>query len=71
MIPAQLKRPWALVPCCILSLTLGLLLLGFLVPGAYPEIHGRIMTQHLVTRVAVIGAFCTALPRILLGWSCR
>jgi len=70
-IPKQLKHPWPLTPVCIFSLALGLLLLSFLLPDAYPEIHDRIQERHLTVAVAIIGIACTALPIMLLRWCIR
>jgi len=67
MIPEQLRSPWPLVPCCILSLTLGLFLLSFLLfPGYYPDITDRIAAGHLMANITIIGLFCVSLPISLL-----
>jgi len=69
LIPEQLKHPWRLVPFCIFSLALGMLLWFFiLLPGLYPDIHERMLEHHFTIAVGMIGTACIALPIILLRW---
>jgi len=72
MIPAKLRRPWFLVPACILSLALGLQLLFFQwLPAWYPGIKDRIISLGWHHFVVMNGAFCILLPLGLLFWAVR
>lgn len=67
MVPEEIRKPWFVVPLCICSLTLGLLLLSFVVfPETHPEVYERIMLKHYLSMVITIGSFCVSLPILLL-----
>lgn len=69
MIPEKLRRPWFVVPVCVLSLSIGLEL--FFLPFWYPAVRERIIDQGWQAIVAVNGAFCIFLPVGFLFWATR
>jgi len=72
MVPDSIRKPWFIVPLCICSLTLGLLLLFFLIfPDYYGEVHERIMRRNFFVVVATLGTLCVSLPIILLFLATR
>lgn len=72
IVPEKLRRPWFTAPLCVLSLSLGMLLLFFLVfPWLYPEIHDRIACRNMRPMVAGIGSLCVLFPVMLLLWATR
>lgn len=69
LVPEQLKHPWPLVPLCVISLALGMLLWCFILfPTRYMAIHERMLELHLTNPVAAIGTACISLPLMLLSW---
>jgi len=70
--PRLLTRPRLLVPTCVCSLTLGLLLLSFLVfPERYPAVHDRMIARRLAPTVLALGILCVSLPITLLYWGVK
>lgn len=72
MTPDKLKQPWNMVPLLIFSLTVGLLLLAYLIfPGIYPRYHQALADRNLIPLAAFFGVLSVLLPVGTLYWATR
>ncbi len=72
MPPERLQKPWFLVPLCIFSLTVGLMLLSYLVfPEISPRAHQNLVERNLAPLAGFFGLLCVLLPVGMLFWATR
>jgi len=65
--PKTLKHPMLLLPCCVLSLSIGLLLFMFILfPCWYPLVSERMIERNMVISVFLIANLNVFLPVTLL-----
>lgn len=70
--PEKLRKPWNMVPLCIFSLAVGLLLLFYLAfPEIFPRPHQTLMERHLAPVAAFFGILCVLMPVSALYWAIR